>query len=232
VLKNWIAAFTSSIGMKIVMALSGLGLVLFIFVHMLGNLELFGGQNAINQYGAALRVVPPLLWAFRLGLFVLVVAHIASGVRLALLNRRARPVGYARKKNLTTGIAARTMIWTGVLIGIFVTYHILHFTVRSVEPAYAHMQDAQGRHDVFGMVTDAFRKQPVAAGYVVAMLFLGLHVSHGFGSMFQTLGASHPRYHQTVRRIGPVFAVLIVLGFISVPLAVFLGWVQPGSGGH
>ena len=230
-MNSWMRALTSSIGMKIVMAVSGAGLVLFVFVHMLGNLELFGGPDALNEYGARLRTFPPLLWIARLGLLVLVVAHILSGARLAILNRAARPVGYARRKNVVTGWAARTMIWTGLVIGVFVVFHILHFTVRSLKPEYRDMEDVMGRHDVFGMVTDAFRARPVAAAYVGVMLFLGLHASHGFASMFQTLGVSHPRYHDGIRKLGPIFAALLVLGFVSVPLAVLLGLVRPDSGG-
>ena len=240
-LKHWMRAAGSSIGMKIVMAVSGLGMVLFVIAHMLGNLELFTGPEGINTYAMRLRFFPPLLWAMRLGLLVLFVAHVASSLRLTVTNQKARPLEYARKKHVTTGIAARTMLISGGAIFAFVVYHLMHFTFRTTNPEYQDLHWEEGSnffghtiagHDVFAMVVDAFRRHRlVAAVYLVAMLFLGLHVSHGFSSMFQTLGMSHPRYHAAIRRIGPVFATLVVLGFVSVPLAVLLGLVEPVTGG-
>jgi succinate dehydrogenase / fumarate reductase cytochrome b subunit len=212
--------FSSSIGMKIVMAVSGGLLALFLVAHVLGNLEIFGGAEAINRYGAMLRIFPPLLWAMRIGLLTLVVLHIISAIRLSSLNRAARPARYAQSKTQATTFAARTMLLSGILLAAFIVYHILHFTVRTVVPEYREMTDALGRHDVYKMVTDAFGHPLVAFFYVFSMLLLGLHVSHGVSSMLQTLGVTHPRYHPAIRRLGPVFAVLIVIGFISVPLAV------------
>jgi succinate dehydrogenase / fumarate reductase cytochrome b subunit len=209
-------------------------MVIFILVHMLGNLELFGGPEALNTYALRLRFLPPLLWIARIGLLVLLVAHVASSLRLTALNMKARPMEYRRKKNVATSFAARTMLLTGIVIFVFVVFHILHFTLRTIYPEYQTMHWDNGRggfgHDVYAMVVDSFSNhKALAAVYAVAMFFLGLHVSHGFSSMFQTLGMSHPRYHAAIRKAGPIFATIVVLGFISVPLAVLFGLVHPGG---
>lgn len=212
--------FSSSIGLKIVMGVSGALLGLFLVAHVVGNLEIFIGAEAINHYGELLRTLPPLLWAARVGLLVLVVLHIWSAVRLWALNRAARPVGYAVKRNQTTTLFARTMIYSGIIVAAFVVYHILHFTVRSVDPSYKHMVDPEGRHDIFRMVTDAFQRPAVAGFYVLSVILLGFHLSHGIASMIHTLGMNHPRYNPTWRHFGAVFAALITIGFVVVPLAI------------
>lgn len=231
-MKSWMRVFSSSVGMKIVMAASGALLSLFLVAHMVGNLEIYAGAGSLNGYAALLRVWPPLLPLARLGLLVLAALHIASSIRLTQLNRAARPAGYVKKKTLATTLAARTMLVSGIVVAGFVVFHILHFTAHTVEPGYASMHDASGRHDVFGMLLDAFQRPPVALFYVAAMLLLGLHLSHGVASLFQTLGVDHPRYGTTFKYLGPVFAILLVLGFVAVPLSVLLGVVHAGSGGH
>lgn len=231
-MKSWMQMFSSSIGMKIVMAVSGALLALFLVAHMVGNLEIFAGPGALNGYAALLRVWPPLLPLARVALLVLAGAHIASSIRLTQLNRAARPAGYAKKKTLATTVAARTMLLSGIVVAGFVVYHILHFTAHTVEPRYATLHDAAGRHNVHAMLLDAFERPPVALFYVASMLLLGLHLSHGVASLFQTLGSNHPRYGTTFRLLGPVFATLLVLGFVAVPLSVLLGFVHAGSGGH
>ena len=230
-MRSLVRTLTSSIGMKIVMAVTGAGLVLFLIGHLLGNLEIFAGQEALNAYAKRLRFLPPLLWVIRIGLATCVVLHIAAAVRLSVLNRAARPVGYARKQNVTTGWGAGTMLLTGILLFFFVGYHLMHFTFQTTNPEYRQMDDALGRHDVYRMVGNAFRRAPVAAVYVVAMLFLGLHVSHGVASVFQSLGMTHPRYSKTWHRLGPVFAAIVVVGFVSIPLSVLLGLIKPPDGG-
>jgi len=232
-LKSWMQFASSSIGAKILMAASGVLLALFLVAHMVGNLEIFGGPGAMNGYAALLRVWPPLLPIARVGLLALAIVHIVTSIRLARANRVARPVGYAARRNRVTTLAARAMLVSGIVVLVFVVFHILHFTVRSVNPAYKHWTDTQGRHDVYAMVTDAFGNVPIAGFYVLAMLLLGLHLSHGVASAVQTLGWNHPRYGGVLRRVGPVFAMLIVLGFVAVPLSILFGAVRPGAtGGH
>jgi succinate dehydrogenase / fumarate reductase cytochrome b subunit len=218
---------SSSIGTKIVMAASGTLLALFLVAHVLGNLEIFAGRDAMNHYGELLRTFPWMLWVMRTGLLLLAVVHIVAAVRLARINRAARPQAYARKRNRATNLAARTMLVSGSVLAAFVVFHILHFTTRSIEPAYKTMHDAAGRHDIFGMVTDAFQQPALVVLYVLSMLLLGLHLAHGAASAVHTLGASHPRYRPSLRHAGTVFALLVVLGFIAVPLAVLGGRVRP-----
>lgn len=213
--------------MKIVMAVTGGLLSLFLVAHVLGNLEIFGGAEAINRYGALLRIIPWMLWVVRAGLLALIVLHIASAGRLARINAAARPQPYKKKRYRVTTWAARAMVLSGFVVAAFVVFHILHFTVRSVVPAYKTMEDSQGRHDIFAMLSDAFHQPGIVAVYVVSMLLLGLHLSHGVASALHTLGLNHPRYSPSIRFFGPLFAALIVLGFIAVPFAVLSGTVHP-----
>jgi succinate dehydrogenase / fumarate reductase, cytochrome b subunit len=222
--------YSSSIGLKLVMALTGAFMTFFIIVHMVGNLESFGGQEALNHYAKLLRTLPPALWAFRAVLALCAVLHVVAGVRLWWMNRQARPVGYAKLAVQETTIAARTMIYSGLFIGAFVFYHLAHFTFRTVDTSFQHMLDERGWHDVYGMVGKAFSNRGQAGFYFVMMLLLGLHVSHGVASMLHTLGINHPRYNPAIRWLGPVFAVLIVLGFVSVPFAILAGFLQPAGG--
>ncbi len=222
--------YSSSIGMKLVMAATGAFMTFFIIVHMVGNLESFGGQEALNHYAKLLRTIPPALWAFRALLALSAVLHVVAALRLWVLNRRARPVGYNRQVMQETGISARTMIYSGLFIAGFVTYHLLHFTFRTIDPSFKEMLDARGWHDVYGMVGKAFSSRGQAAFYLVMMVLLGLHVSHGVASMLHTLGINHPRYSPAIRWLGPVFAVLLVAGFVSVPVAILAGLLQPAGG--
>jgi len=218
---------SSSIGTKIVMATSGVLLSLFLVAHVLGNLEVFFGRDAMNHYGELLRTFPWMLWVARAGLLTLAVVHIVSAARLIRMNRRARPQAYVRTRRRATTFAARTMQVSGAVLALFVVFHILHFTTRSIEPAYKTLRDSAGRHDIFGMITDAFQKPGIVVIYVVAMALLGLHLAHGVASAIHTLGVAHPRYRPTLRHLGTVFALFIVLGFVAVPLAIVSGLVQP-----
>jgi succinate dehydrogenase / fumarate reductase cytochrome b subunit len=218
---------SSSIGAKIVMAVSGVLLALFLVAHLLGNLEALSGREAMNHYAELLRTFPWLLWVVRVGLLVSVVVHIVAAIRVTRMDRAARPQGYARARRRATTFAARTMLASGIVVAVFVVFHLLHFTTRSIEPGYKTMRDAAGRHDVFGMVVDAFQRPAMVALYVGAMLLVGLHLGHGVASAIHTLGAHHPRYRPSLRHVGAIFAVLIVLGFLVVPLAVLGGRVRP-----
>ena len=217
----------SSIGMKIVMAVTGGLLSLFLVAHVLGNLEIFGGAEAINRYGALLRVIPWMLWVVRAGLLTLAVLHVWSAARLLRINAAARPQAYKQKSYRATTWAARAMLLSGFVVAAFVVFHILHFTVCSVAPEYKTLEDSQGRHDVFAMVSDAFHRPAIVAFYGLSILLLGLHLSHGVASALHTLGLNHPRYNPSIRFLGPLFATLIVLGFIAVPLAMLSGAIHP-----
>jgi succinate dehydrogenase / fumarate reductase cytochrome b subunit len=218
--------------MKTLMALTGLALVLFVLVHMLGNLQLFLGPHALNRYGKFLKSTGELLWILRLGLLTIFVLHVFSAIRLTFLNRAARPVKYQVNRNVEVSLPSRTLIVSGLIIFAFVAYHLAHFTFGWVDPSYLRLHDAEGRHDVFAMVVKGFSSPAVAWGYIVAMAVLWGHLWHAISRLFQSLGLSHPRYRPFLEKAGPVIATILALGNISMPLAVQLGWVRLVAGGH
>lgn len=220
----------SSIGAKLVMAVTGLGLILFVLGHLLGNLQVFLGQDALNHYAVKLREYPGVLWAARLGLLVLVGLHIGSAIRVTRLNRAARPQRYAQRKSQEASYAARTLMASGVLIAVYVVYHLLHFTTHDVHGEYAGQVDPQGRHDVYYMVVRSFQNPAISIVYVVAVALMSMHLSHGIGGFLQTLGLKHPRYSRGLRLVGPLTATIIAIGYASIPVAVLFGWVDlPGG---
>lgn len=223
----WLIRFAkSSIGAKVVMAISGGAILLFVLVHMAGNLQIYMGQDAYNAYAYFLKSKPALVWTARLGLLVMVSLHVASGLRLALLNRAARPQAYAVRRYTRATWSSRSMAISGLCVLSFIVYHLLHFTLGVTDPANYHLVDSAGRHDVFTMFVRGFQQPAVAISYMVAMVLLGLHLEHGASSMFQTLGLNHARYNRVIGKIGPALATLIVLGNVSMPAAVLLGIIH------
>jgi succinate dehydrogenase / fumarate reductase cytochrome b subunit len=208
----------SSIGRKVVMAVTGAILFGFVLGHMIGNLTVYLGPEAINGYGAFLREFLHgwALWVVRAVLLAAVILHIWSATSLTLTSRRARPVAYAEQKWQESTYASRTMRWSGVLIFVFVVYHLMHFTFGNAHPSFI-------EGDVYHNFIAGFRSWPVSIAYIVAMVLLGLHIRHGFWSMFQTLGVSHPRYIAMAKTGAWIFAAIIVLGNISFPVAVLSG---------
>lgn len=228
---SWVSHYAkSSIGAKAVMAVSGVLLLGFVIFHMLGNLQLFAGlngweagQKTMNDYAAFMQSLGVLLWVARIGLLVLVVAHIASAFRLTALNNRARPNAYHQFRPKRTGYAARTMIWSGVIVLAFIVFHLLHFTLGVTHPVDYGLQDAAGRHDVYSMVVLGFRSVPVAAFYLIAMALLSLHLSHGVSSACQSLGLNHPKYNGLFRLLGPASGALIFVGNAAIVVACLVG---------
>jgi succinate dehydrogenase / fumarate reductase, cytochrome b subunit len=223
----------TSVGSKYVMAVTGLGLMGFVLVHMLGNLQIFLGKQALNDYAHHLEESPVLVWGARTGLLTIFVLHIVLGVRLWLWNRGARPTRYVYEDVVRASWASRHMLLTGLVVLAFVVYHLLHFTLGVTDPG--HFKRALAPYEVTGpvrtqeldvaqMVIDGFRQWPVSLAYVVAQLVLGLHLWHGAGSWLQSLGLSGRRWLGLIRRVGIAFALLIVVGNCSIPLAVLLGW--------
>ena len=217
--------FTSSIGAKMLMAITGLALVLFILGHMLGNLQVFAGREAINSYAAALKGMPALLWTVRGGLVVVVLLHALSAISLTLANRAARPVKYAYNDYVVTGYAARTMIWGGIIVGLFIAFHLAHFTLLVTHPEFSALTDGAGRHDVYGMVVVGFEQIPISIIYIVAVAVLCLHLSHGIPSFLQSLGLRHPRITPLSEKLGPAIALAIFVGMTSIPVSVMAGWL-------
>ena len=230
---DWLkSTLNSSIGMKWTMALSGLLLFLFVVVHLLGNLQLYAGPDKINDYAEGLRHLGPLLWMARIGLLVLFGAHVVSAIRLTQLNRSARPVPYAVVSPQVSGYAARSMLMGGLIVLGFLGYHLAHFTFGLTHPEQFALHDAQGRHDVYGMVVLAFRQPLVAIFYILAMVPLAMHLSHGVSSAFQTLGASSPKYNTLLRALGPTVGAIVFIGNVSIPLAVLAGVIPYPVAGH
>jgi succinate dehydrogenase / fumarate reductase cytochrome b subunit len=221
--------YRSTIGKKAIMAVTGLLLVLFVIGHMAGNLQVFLGATRMNAYAAFLQGLGELLWLARLILFVALVLHVLMAWQLTQLKRRARPVAYETRSPQVSTVASRTMRWGGFLLLVFIVFHILHFTTGTVFPA-ASTPDAMypvwSHTDVYGNVIAAFRTPWVVAFYVVAMLFLLLHLFHGAWSSVRTLGLTRPSRYPLKRRVATAIAVVVWLGFSVVPVGVFLGVIR------
>jgi succinate dehydrogenase / fumarate reductase cytochrome b subunit len=207
------------------MAVSGLLLVGFVVAHLLGNTTIFFGPAGINAYAVHLRELGPLLWIFRIGLLTAFAAHVVFGIWLTLENRAARPVPYARKNMRRTTLAGETMVYSGLVLAAFIVYHLLHFTFRVTHPDISHFFDAAGRPDIFRMVVLSFHRITITLLYLVGMGALWLHLKHGIGSLFQTLGANNDQSLPLLGRLSIIAALLLALGFSSVPLLIYFGIV-------
>ena len=217
----------TSLGKKALMAITGLMLLGFVIMHLLGNLNIFLGPAALNGYAEKLRHFGPLLWVARLGLLGAVVVHIWTAVALTVENRRARPVAYQQYAPAATGPAALTMGLTGILLLSYIVYHLLHFTFGKAHPQFYGAVDAQGRHDVYRMVVGSFSVPGISLVYVLAMALLCFHLSHGIASTCQTLGVSTERTRPLIERGSRLLAILLFLGYSAIPLAVLLGAIRP-----
>jgi len=214
----WLLNFwNSQIGKKIVMAVTGLIGVGFVVGHMLGNLQMFQGPEKMNSYAAFLKSLGGLLWLARLVLLGAVILHVVAAVQLTRQKRAARPVGYAHGTQWEVStFASRSIRWGGLLLLVFIVFHILHFTTLSIFPGYSHT-------NVYGNVIAGFSHWWVSLFYLVAMAALFFHLYHGVWSSPRTLGAVKPSRNPLVRRVAPVIAILVYLGFSAVPAAVLLG---------
>ncbi len=209
----------TTVARKVIMALTGVVLTGFVLIHMIGNLLLYQGPEALNHYGELLQSKPPLVWTARLVLLACVALHIWAATTLTLANWAARPVGYRKTAYEASTYASRTMRWGGPLLLLFIVYHLLHFTVGSVHPDFV-------RGDVYHNVVIGFQNPLVAFFYALSMVALSLHLFHGVESMLQTLGLSHPKYNGLRSVIGAAYAAVITVGNLSFPLSVFFGLVR------
>lgn len=225
---SWFGRYLrSSVGAKHVMAVTGLLLVGFVLAHMIGNLQIFIGQEAINSYAANLKALGPLLWIARGGLALAFLAHIWSAIRLTSMNRAARPVKYKMVKPDTSTFSSRTMAMSGLIVLAFLAFHLLHFTLGGGPfSAEFNLIDEVGRHDVYNMTVLGFQKPAVAITYIFAMVLLCMHLSHGFTSLFQSLGLNHPKYNGMFELAGPGLAALVLVGNCSMPIAVLANIVK------
>jgi succinate dehydrogenase / fumarate reductase cytochrome b subunit len=242
----------SSLGKKYIMALSGLVLVGFATGHMVGNLQMFLHPDWINEYAYKLQHLPyGLLWVVRLVMLTCVVAHIVTAVLLVLENYKARPEKYVAKASLQGSFASRTMKYSGVILLLFIVFHIMHFTIQNIHPEFLHLEtqlegvgtmhhvydklNAMGKtsvHDVYSMVAIGFSAQfwwaPVF--YIISMVILCFHLMHGISSMFQSLGLRNDLWRKRLDIIALVVAVIVFIGFTSIPVACLAGIIEPLQG--
>ena len=220
---HWILRFSSSsLGMKIVMAATGVILFGFIIGHLIGNLQVFAGPEVLDAYARFLKEQPEVLWTARVILLASVGLHIFTAMQLTIRNRSARPIAYRLHRYDEASYAARTMVWSGPIIGLFVIYHLLHFTVGTVHPSQPDFRVEA----VYSNVVSGFQHWPVALFYILAVSSLGLHIAHGIWSVFQSIGLNHPKYEPLIHRSAVVLSSLIVAGYVAIPLAVLLGVVR------
>jgi succinate dehydrogenase / fumarate reductase cytochrome b subunit len=208
--------FDEYIGKKVVMAVSGLVLFGFVVGHLLGNLQVFLGPEVLNAYGEFLRENPGLLWGTRFAVLAAVVAHIWAAVTLTSARRAARPTPYQRWEARDSSYASRTMMISGPLLAAYIVYHLLHLTLGTVHPNFE-------EGNVYGNLVAGLSNPLVAVVYIVAMVMLGLHLRHGIWSMFQSVGFSHPVHTPRLKALAVLVAAAIVIGYISIPLAIFAG---------
>lgn len=213
--------YASMVGKKVIMGVTGLIGIGFVILHSLGNLLVFRGPAAINSYSHFLKSTGELLWTLRVVLVVAVILHVIAAVQLTVQSRAARPIEYTRRESQVATIASRTMRWGGVLLLVFIVLHILHFTTGTIKPAGVFSSE-----DVYANVIASFRIWWVALFYVLAMVFLGLHLFHGAWSSVRSIGVSPPSPQPLHRRVSLVIAILVWAAFTAVPVAVFSGIVR------
>lgn len=212
----------SAVGRKLLMAITGQLMVLFVIVHMLGNSSIFLGADGINAYAKHLHDLPPLVWAFRISMLAFILVHAWFGIQVSVENSAATPKKYSVQKHLRATLSSKSMIWTGVIIALFVIYHLLHFTVHAT-PGVVTGVDAQGRFDVYTMVVNAFQSGLVPVIYIAAMIAVFLHLSHGVGSFFQTLGWNNANTLPKISNTSRGFSFVLLLGYIAIPVVILAG---------
>jgi succinate dehydrogenase / fumarate reductase cytochrome b subunit len=215
----------SAVGKKWVMALSGIALLGYVLAHMIGNLKLFLGESHLNEYAEWLRTLGEpvfprtvLLWGMRIGLIAAFVLHIVAAYQLTRMNQKSRSAYQAPRDYVAANFASRTMRWTGVIIALYLIFHLLDLTWGSANPDFR-------RGEVFDNLVESFQRVPVAIVYIVANIALAFHIFHGAWSMFQSLGWNNPRFNIYRRYFAAAFALVIGIGNVSMPLLVVTGVV-------
>lgn len=219
----------SSLGKKIVMAVSGAGLLAFVVGHMVGNLQIFLPPEAINRYAHFLQSTPELLWPVRIGMLTLLVLHVWSALRVSAENKAARPIAYAKDPAAkTASYASRTMLVSGVVIACFLVFHLLHYTVRvegingSSVPFSSLKDPVTGHNDVYAMVVAGFKVWYVTVFYVIGITLLCLHLSHGISALFQSLGLMNRAYRSGIDNLARGLAILLFCGYVIIPVAILV----------
>lgn len=216
----------STVGLKLAMAVSGAVLVAFVVGHMLGNLQVYAGQDVYNDYAAFMQGLGGLLWVARLSLLALLAIHVAAGIKLKARNTSARKLPYAGGlRTRSTNWNARVMVWTGIIVLAYLVYHIAHFTLEAVSYREG-LVDAAGRRDLYTNFVLSFQNPINVAIYVVGNLAIASHLWHGVSSMFHTLGIAAGPYRRAFDYVGPTVAVIVGVGNISMPLACLFGLLE------
>lgn len=219
----------SSIGKKTIVALTGICLVLFVTGHLLGNFTIYLGPDWLNAYALHLQSLGPILWVIRIGLLAVVGAHILFTMLIWKENQAARPKKYIASDPIQTTVFARTMRLSGLCVLAFIVFHLAHFTLQIVDPSFKHLEtmlDGHEVHDVFRMVVLGFSNVPVSLLYIGGLFLLTLHLSHGIGSLFQTLGFTNRTTRPLIELATKAYAWLLFLGYISIPVSVLTGLVK------
>ena len=217
-----VSFWQSTNGKKVVMALTGVMMFLFVIGHLLGNLLVFAGRVRINAYAQFLHFDDSLLWIVRSTLIIAAGMHVVVTIQLALRNKKARPISYLRKEAINSSYASRTMYWSGPIVLAFVIFHLLQFTA-----GYIHPETRFIPNDVYHNLVTGFRVWWVSAWYVFSISLLGLHLRHGLWSMLQSIGLAHSlRKERALKQVALIVAVLIVLGYISIPISILLGFLK------
>ena len=221
--------FKSTVGKKFIMAVTGSFLLLFVIGHLVGNLQVFGGPEMINRYGNFLQTNFELIWPVRVILILYLILHIWSASMLWAENYSARPVAYSVYRPVGSSYASRSMLMGGIIVSIFICYHILHYTAQVTYLNGTHQDfttfiDPKKQHDIFKMMVVGFNNGWVSAFYIVGIGFLCLHLSHGANSMFQSMGWKKDNYRPLLEKGAVVLAVLIFIGYVSIPVAILLGY--------
>jgi succinate dehydrogenase / fumarate reductase cytochrome b subunit len=228
-----IMALMSTVSLKIVMALTGLAAAGFVLFHMAGNLQMFLGRDAYNDYAEFMQGLGALKWVARGGLIAVLFAHVGAALLLVQRNQRARPERYAELRPRKTSIAALYMAELGIVLLFFIVYHIAHFTLGVVHTEFGNIDyltlqqatEAGTRRDLYAHVVMSFQQPLIASLYVVANIALAMHLAHGTTSMFKTVGIAVGRWKVPFEVVGPAFGVIVGLGNISMPLAVWAGFI-------
>ena len=209
--------------------MSGFVLWLFVLGHLAGNLQVFLGRESINRYGHFLQSNPEIIWPARLFLLLMLGLHLWAAAKLTIENRAARPIAYVSYQPVGSSYASRTMLMSGLIIFIFVLYHILHFTVQVAYinftgQNFIDFTDPARRHDIFKMMVVGFSNIWVSVFYILGMALLCLHLSHGTSSMFQSIGWKNQAYGPILDKLARLVAMLILIGYVSIPLAILCGY--------
>jgi succinate dehydrogenase / fumarate reductase cytochrome b subunit len=221
-----VAFYQSSIGRKIIVALTGIILITYVIFHLLGNLLIYLGQGVLNAYAKLLFDTGPLLWIVRFIPLAALVTHIVATIQLAQQNRQAKPQKYVVRGYQVSTLASRTMIISGLIVLCFVAYHLLHFTFQVTNPGYRDLRDAVGRHDVYRMEILSFQQPWISFFFATGLFLLTAHLCHGFSSVTQTLGINNRKLSGLISSGGQTLAWLVLAGYMSIPATILLGLVR------